>query len=286
MRASVVLPQPDSPTSASTSPSRTSRSTPSTARATAPFARREAHLEPADLEQRRRSPCVARRPSSDADAGRAAVRSSTCQSSTSSSRALRPAPRAQRGWNGHPDGQRRAGRAGRRRARTGAMRYAWSPIIGNAADERLRVRVRRRRRNTSALGPFLDDPARVHDREPPADAGERREVVGDEHHRQPEVPLQLLEQLEHLRLHHHVERGRRLVGDQQARVARERERDQHPLASDRPTAGAGSRRRGRAGSPTCSSSSRHACAQPRVPEPTAGAARSPPRSASRPSAPG
>ena len=46
----------------------------------------------------------------------------------------------------------------------------------------------------------------------------------------PKVALQLLEQREHLRLHHHVERGRRLVGDQEARVARERHRDHHPLA--------------------------------------------------------
>ena len=39
-----------------------------------------------------------------------------------------------------------------------------------------------------------------------------------------------VEQAQHLRLHHHVERGRRLVGDQQPRLARERERDQHALA--------------------------------------------------------
>ena len=49
-----------------------------------------------------------------------------------------------------------------------------------------------------------------------ADGRERREVVGDEDHRQPEVALELLEQLEHLGLHHHVERRGRLVGDQQA----------------------------------------------------------------------
>ena len=40
----------------------------------------------------------------------------------------------------------------------------------------------------------------------------------------------VLEQPQDLRLHHHVERGRRLVGDQQLRVAGERERDQHALA--------------------------------------------------------
>ena len=40
----------------------------------------------------------------------------------------------------------------------------------------------------------------------------------------------MLEEREHLCLHHHVERGRRLVGDQETRVARERERDEHALA--------------------------------------------------------
>ena len=46
----------------------------------------------------------------------------------------------------------------------------------------------------------------------------------------PSSRLELLEQPQHLGLHHHVERGRRLVGDQQLRVAGERERDQHALA--------------------------------------------------------
>ena len=42
--------------------------------------------------------------------------------------------------------------------------------------------------------------------------------------------LQLLDQLEDLRLHRHVERGRRLVGDQQLRVADQRHRDHRALA--------------------------------------------------------
>ena len=56
------------------------------------------------------------------------------------------------------------------------------------------------------------------------------EVVADQDQRQPELRAQALEQLEDLRLHHHVERGRRLVGDHQRRPARERQRDHHPLA--------------------------------------------------------
>ena len=46
----------------------------------------------------------------------------------------------------------------------------------------------------------------------------------------PSRALQLGEELEDLRLHRHVERGRRLVGDQHVRVAGERHGDHHPLA--------------------------------------------------------
>ena len=46
----------------------------------------------------------------------------------------------------------------------------------------------------------------------------------------PSALLQLGEQVEDLRLDRHVERGRRLVGDQQLRVAGERHRDHHALA--------------------------------------------------------
>jgi hypothetical protein len=56
------------------------------------------------------------------------------------------------------------------------------------------------------------------------------EIVRDEQHRHAVVPLQRLQQLQDLRLHGDVERGRRLVGDQQFRTVRERHRDHHPLA--------------------------------------------------------
>ena len=46
----------------------------------------------------------------------------------------------------------------------------------------------------------------------------------------PSRALQLLEKLEDLRLHGHVERGRRLVGDQQVGLVGERHRDHHALA--------------------------------------------------------
>jgi hypothetical protein len=77
--------------------------------------------------------------------------------------------------------------------------------------------------------PLLDDAPGVHHRAPLADEGEHREVVGDEDHRERELALETLEELEHLRLHHHVERSRRLVGDEDARIARQR-RHQDALA--------------------------------------------------------
>ena len=55
------------------------------------------------------------------------------------------------------------------------------------------------------------------------------EVVRDEERREPELLLQLAEQLEHARLHRHVEGARRLVGDEQLRVERERPRERGAL---------------------------------------------------------
>ena len=46
----------------------------------------------------------------------------------------------------------------------------------------------------------------------------------------PSALLEVLEQAQHLRLDHHVERRRRLVGDQQPRLAGQREPDEHALA--------------------------------------------------------
>ena len=76
----------------------------------------------------------------------------------------------------------------------------------------------------------LDDPARVHDEDLVGDLGDDAEVVRDQDHGRVELGAQAVEQLEDLRLDRHVERRRRLVGDQDVRVARERHRDHRPLA--------------------------------------------------------
>ena len=57
-----------------------------------------------------------------------------------------------------------------------------------------------------------------------------REVMGDEQSREPELALDLSEQLEHAGLHRYVERARRLVGDQQLRVESQSAREARALA--------------------------------------------------------
>ena len=54
--------------------------------------------------------------------------------------------------------------------------------------------------------------------------------MGDQHDRHAELRLHLAQQVEDLRLDRHVERGRRLVGDQQFGAAGQRHRDHHALA--------------------------------------------------------
>ena len=56
------------------------------------------------------------------------------------------------------------------------------------------------------------------------------EIVRDEQHRHMQLALQVLQKVEDLRLDRHVERGRRLVGDEQIGLVRERHGDHHALA--------------------------------------------------------
>jgi hypothetical protein len=76
----------------------------------------------------------------------------------------------------------------------------------------------------------LHDPTEVHDRNPVGDVPHDREVVRDEQIGELELLLQLLEQIDDLRLDGDVERGDRLVRDDEVRVERERSRETDPLA--------------------------------------------------------
>ena len=65
----------------------------------------------------------------------------------------------------------------------------------------------------------LDRPAGVHHQDVVGQLGDHAEVVGDDDDRGVELRLQVADQVEDLRLHGDVERGGRLVGDQQLGVA-------------------------------------------------------------------
>jgi hypothetical protein len=78
-------------------------------------------------------------------------------------------------------------------------------------------------------GADLDDLPGVHDDRAVADGGRQVQIVGDEQHRQPGPAAQIIEDRYHLGLGDGVERGGRLVGQQQAGPGQQRGGDHHPL---------------------------------------------------------
>ena len=78
--------------------------------------------------------------------------------------------------------------------------------------------------------PALDDTAGVHDDDVVTHLGHDAQVVRDQQDRHPALVAKVEQQVEDLLLDRHVERGRRLVRDQELGVAGERDRDHHPLA--------------------------------------------------------
>ena len=76
----------------------------------------------------------------------------------------------------------------------------------------------------------LGDPAEVHDRDPVADVLDDAHVVGDEHVGQPELALELLQQVQDLGLDRDVERGDGLVADDEVGLEDERPGDADALA--------------------------------------------------------
>ena len=77
---------------------------------------------------------------------------------------------------------------------------------------------------------LLDDARRVHDVDAVGVAGDHAEIVGDDDQRDVEPARQVLHQLQDLRLDGDVERGGRLVGDEELGIAGEPDRDHHALA--------------------------------------------------------
>ena len=102
------------------------------------------------------------------------------------------------------------------------------PRRGERAEEPDGVRVGGRPEQLGRGG-VLDHVAGVHDGHRVAVLRDDSEIVRDEDHGHSELVLQLREQREDLILDRHVERGRRLIGEQQLRPARDRDRDHHAL---------------------------------------------------------
>ena len=76
----------------------------------------------------------------------------------------------------------------------------------------------------------LDDLPEIHDGDPRRDVANHREVVGDEEVGEAELVLELLEQVDDLRLNRDVERRHRLVADEKLGVQRERTSEPDALA--------------------------------------------------------
>ena len=150
----------------------------------------------------------------------------------------------------HPRSRSRAAaRADIARTRAGSAagtgsRAAWRPAAGaprgcpqrtirvrevrEGLEQLLRVGMLRRAEEAGGFV-LLGHAAAVHDDDPITDLRHDAEVVGHEDDGHSEVAGDALEQLEDLRLDHHVECGRRLVGDDDVGVARERQGDHRAL---------------------------------------------------------
>ena len=102
-------------------------------------------------------------------------------------------------------------------------------MFGKGAQQHLGVGVARLGEDPPHRTLLRDAPG-VHDHHPVAGLGDDREVVGDEDEGQAELLAQLLQQLQDLRLDHHVQGRRRLVADDDGRVAGQGHRDHRPLA--------------------------------------------------------
>ena len=83
--------------------------------------------------------------------------------------------------------------------------------------------------NTSAARPDLHEPPEIEHRDAIGQIAHHVQIVRDEHVAHAALALQVGEQIEDRGLHRDVERGRRLVADDDARIARERARNRDAL---------------------------------------------------------
>ena len=102
-------------------------------------------------------------------------------------------------------------------------------LVRRGGEQGARVGMRHRREHRAGRA-RLHHPPRIHHHHPRGRGTHHAEIVGDQQQREPLLRREFAEQVEHLRLHRDVERGGRLVGDQQLGAAGERDRDHHALA--------------------------------------------------------
>ena len=103
--------------------------------------------------------------------------------------------------------------------------------VGDRDRGQQRVGVGVRRLGVERVGPaHLAQLPEVHHRDAVADVLHHGQVVGDEHQGEPVAGLHVLEQVEDLRLHRHVERRHRLVADDDLGLEHQRPGDADALA--------------------------------------------------------
>ena len=124
----------------------------------------------------------------------------------------------------------------------GAAGDGMSPCEDDPLPPTLPHRVRERDRRQERLGvgvlrapvhlvgrTLLDDPPEVHHRDPVAHVAHEREVVRDEEVREPELLLEVAQQVDDIGLDRDVEAAHRLVEHEELGRQRERAGDRHPL---------------------------------------------------------
>ena len=79
-------------------------------------------------------------------------------------------------------------------------------------------------------GALFDNPAQIHDGDAVGRLGDHRQLVCDEDHGEAELLLQILEQVQQLRLHRYVQRAHGLIGDEYLGSDRKGACDSHALA--------------------------------------------------------
>ena len=101
--------------------------------------------------------------------------------------------------------------------------------LRHCRKQRLGIRMFRRLEQRLGAGD-LHDPADIHHGDAVADVLHHAQIVRDEQVGKAQPILQIEHQVEYLRLHRYIERGYRLVGDNQTRIERERTRNADALA--------------------------------------------------------